>query len=108
MTAESIQRLVKFDDDLPFVLTVDSNGLYSTITTLSEGSDYRLRPTVARLRDSFENREISTMQWIPGADNLADALTKRNVSMFAKLNKVAKTGHLLPSTLNEAKRAKLK
>ena len=106
MTAESIQLLVNFDDNLPFVLTVDSISLYSTITTLSEGSDYRICPTVARLRDSFENRDISTMQWIPGADNLADALTERNVSMFAKLNKIAKTGNLLPSTLNEAKRAK--
>ena len=106
MTAESIQGLVRFDDGLPFILTVDSNGLYSTITTLSEGSDYRLRPTVARLRDSFENEEISTMQWIPGKDNLSDALTKRNVAMFAKLNKVARTGRLLPATLNEAKRAK--
>ena len=51
MMAESIQKLIEFKDGLPFVLMVDSNGLYSTLTTLREGSDYRLRPTVARLRD---------------------------------------------------------
>ena len=106
MNAESIQNLADFDDCLPFVLTVDSHGLYSTITTLRDGSDYGLRPTVARLRDSFENEEINTMQWIPGKDNLSDALTKRNVAMFLKLNKVARTGRLLSSTLNEAKSAK--
>ena len=106
MNAESIQRLVKFDYGLPFVITVDSNCLYSTITTLREGSEYRLLPTVARLRDSLENQEISTIQWIPGKDNLSDALMKRNFAMFAKLNKVANTGRLLPATLNEAKGAK--
>ena len=66
MMAETIQDLLQFDDGLPFALTVDSNGLYSTITTLHEGSDYRLRPTVSRIRDSFENREINVIQWIPG------------------------------------------
>ena len=106
MMAESIQNLLAFQAGLPFVLTVDSNGLYSTLTTLREGSDYRLRPTVERLRDSFENREISTIQWVPGTENVSDASTKRNLATFAKLNKVAITGRLLGSTLNEAKRAK--
>ena len=40
------------------------------------------------MRDSFENGEIATMQWIAGKLNLADALTKRNLEMFRKLNKV--------------------
>ncbi len=44
-------QLLHDSPPLPLVLTVDSLGLYSTITTLHEGKDYRLRPTVARLRD---------------------------------------------------------
>ena len=107
MMAETIQDLLQFDDGLPFALTVDSNGLYSTITTLHEGSDYRLRPTVSRIRDSFENREINVIQWIPGKDNLVDALTKRNKVIFETLNKVATTGRLSPHTLYKAKRANL-
>ena len=80
--AESFQALHKATIKLPFVLTVDSHGLYSTVTTLHEGADYRLRPTVARMEDSFENGEISVMQWVSGTQNPADALTKRNVEMF--------------------------
>lgn len=77
---------------LPLVLTVDSRVPYSTIPTLQEGTDYRLRPTVARLRDSFENEEIAVMQWIGGQQNPADALTKRNVVMFRLLNNLMKGG----------------
>ena len=82
----------------PLTLTVDSHGLYSTMTTLHEGKDYRLRPTVSRLGDSFESNEITTVQWIPGGKNLADALTKRNFQLFRLLNSVCVSG-LLPDHL---------
>jgi hypothetical protein len=36
-----------------FELRVDAKSLYDTLTTLYESNNYRLRPTVARLRDSF-------------------------------------------------------
>lgn len=42
---------------LSLSLIVDSMGLYGTITTLREGRDYRLRPTVARLRDCYEGEK---------------------------------------------------
>ena len=87
-----------------FIFTVDSRGLYSTITTLHEGADYRLRPTVSRLRDSFENGEIDHMQWIAGTKNLADALTKRNFSMFRQLNEVMKEGLMKAELFEHAKR----
>ena len=57
------------------------------------------------MRDSFENGEINVIQWIPGKDNLADALTKRNRVIFETLNKVARTGRLETQTLSKAKRA---
>jgi len=89
----------------PLVLTVDSFGLYSTISTLHEGRDYRLRPTVARLRDSFESKDISTLQWVPGAVNIADALTKVNPVMFLKLNNIMKSGFLSNEILSKSKRS---
>jgi hypothetical protein len=76
-----------------FELRVDAKGLYDTITTLHESKDYRLRPTVARLRDSFGAEEIRVLRWIPGPENLADCLTKGNFVVFRMLNQVMLAGH---------------
>ena len=104
LMAQSISILTGATKCLPFVLTVDSRGLYSTITTLHEGADYRLRSTVARLRDSFENEKIAVMQWIGGQQNPADALTKRNVVMFRLLNTLMKGGAVPEELLRNARR----
>jgi hypothetical protein len=61
---------------LYFELRVDAKGLYDTITTLHESKDYRLRPTVARLRDSFGAEEIRVLRWIPG-DGLGMVVDRR-------------------------------
>ncbi len=53
--AEGLQALRGAESSLPLVLTVDSLGLHATITTAHEAKEYRLRPTVAWLRDSFES-----------------------------------------------------
>lgn len=106
LMAECLQVVNGSTFPLPFVLTINSHGLYSTVTTLHEGTDYRLRPTVARMRDSFESGEISVMQWIPGRLNLADALTKRNVEMYRELNQVMTTCVIDPSIFGSAKRVK--
>ncbi len=87
-----LQVLHGADSPLPLVLTVDSLGLHATITTVHEGKDYRLRPTVARLRDSFETGEITVLQWIAGQKNIADALTKRNTAMYKLLNSICLRG----------------
>ena len=94
LMASCIQDVFKADSQLPLVLTFDSLGLYSTITSLLEGRDYRLRPVVARLRDSFENKDISGMQRIQGKSNLADVLTKRNVVLYKTLNDTCSSGLL--------------
>ena len=104
LIAHCIQDIFRSSTSLPLLLTVDSHGLYSTITTLHEGRDYRLRPTVSRLRDSFETGEIKVMQWIPGSQNLADALTKRNVVMYRRLNVACSTGQLDREILSKARR----
>lgn len=73
-------------------LFTDSRCLYDTITTLHEGKDFRLRPTVQRLRNSFDSRELDFMKWIPGTINPADALTKRNPETTKLLNEMTSTG----------------
>ena len=94
LMSDCIAKLYGSSAKLPLILSGDSHGLYSTIITLPEGKEYMLRPTVARLRDSFELGEIAVMQWIPGKLNLADALTKRNINSYRDLNQVATSGTL--------------
>ncbi len=101
----AIQLLHDSPSPLPLVLTVDSLGLYSTITTLHEGKDNRLCPTVARLRDSFEPGEIQTIQWIAGDSNIADALTKRNTGMYRILNRICLTGTIEATLFKVSQRA---
>lgn len=72
--------------NLSHKLVVDSHGLHDTITTLHDGPEYRLRHTVQRLRNSFETSELDRLSWILGTENVADALAKRNMSSYQKLN----------------------
>lgn len=71
---------------------VDSRALFDTITTLHDSKEYRLRPTVTRTRNSFECSELDTLRWVGGVDNIADALTKANLTLFGKLNKIWASG----------------
>jgi hypothetical protein len=104
---ESIRALFPHaSTPLYFELRVDAKGLYDTITTLHESKDYRLRPTVARLRDSFGAEEIRVLRWIPGPQNLADCLTKGIYVMFRLLNQVMLAGrpqHLPTSSLVDSR-----
>lgn len=76
------------DIELLLVLTVYFHGHYATIMTLHEGRDYRLRPTLSRLRYSLETGEIRAIQWINGQKNIADALTKLNTAIFGTVNRL--------------------
>lgn len=75
-------------------LFVDSKCLFDTITTLHESTEYRLRPTVQRMRNSFESNELECMRWIPGKLNVADALTKRSAALIITLNEICSSGYL--------------
>lgn len=90
----AIQSLTTDNTHVPHVLSIDSKGLYDTITTLHEGREYRLRQTVQRIRDSFESGELDTLRWVQGIVNIADALTKRNTTMHRMLNRIAVNGKL--------------
>lgn len=80
-----------------FQLITDFFGLYGTVTTLREGKYYRLRPTVSRIRDSFESSELQSIRWIPGRENISDSLTKYNHNTRSLLNEVMVKGILEPS-----------
>lgn len=106
LVAEQLQVTHRTKAKLPFVLTaVDSHGLFSAINILQEGADYRLRPAISRMRDSYKTGEDYVFQWIPGVENLADALTKRNVVMYRKLNDVMLKGVLSETITESAKRS---
>lgn len=87
--AERIQQFVEWKTSIPLVLTIDSIGICSTITTLHEGKDYRLQPTAAQTGDSFETDGIASVQWTPRGASLPDALTEKNTQLFCKLILVA-------------------
>lgn len=67
-------------------LLIDSKSLFETITILQKTEDYRLQHIVARLRDSFEARDLNSVRWILGHLNYTDTLTKRNLPHSANLN----------------------
>lgn len=76
------------------ILHVDSRGLYDSTTTLHAGREYRLRQTVQRIRDSFEDGDIDILRWVAGIANIADGLSKRNASAQRLVNVIASTGRL--------------
>ena len=43
------------------------------------------------MRDSFESRDFSVIRWIPGTENYADALTKRNLRINDRLTQMFRT-----------------
>ncbi len=57
--AEGIRAIHGAAELLPLVITVYSLRLHAKITAVHEEKDYRLRPTVARLRNSFKAGDIS-------------------------------------------------
>lgn len=56
----------------------DSLSLFESLTTLNTTSEKRLLIDLSMLRESYERREIADVFWIPGPQNPADGLTKKN------------------------------
>lgn len=78
---------------VPHTIFVDSKALFDTITILHEPREYRLRKTVTLLRDAFEAGELDCLTWIPGLNNISDALTKRSVNHSRTMNKILTSGY---------------
>lgn len=83
------------------IVAVESKQIFDTITTLHEGCDYRPRPTVQFIRDSFESKDTDTLKWIARRTNIADTLTKDILVMQRLLNQLTTAGILvLPTPSN--------
>ncbi len=58
------------------IVYTDSYSLYECLVKLSTTKEKRLMIDIMALRQSYERREITEIQWIDGKDNPADAITK--------------------------------
>lgn len=92
LLAKSLTALHKAAIERSFVLMVDSPRSYFAVTALHEGSDYSLRPTIARMRGAFENRENLVMHWPTATPNPPNELDKILIEMFKMLNGILPRG----------------
>lgn len=67
---------------LSLIIFVNLNGLYSTVTTLCEGHQYYLIPTVFGIWDSLANEDISSMQCISANRNVVWTLDKYETTLI--------------------------
>ncbi len=55
---------------------IDSKTVFDTVTKLGPTMEKRLQIDASALRQSHLNGEQSSLAWIPGSQNVADAMTK--------------------------------
>lgn len=82
LMAKKLQFLFQLPSPISSVLSVNSNDLHSITKTLHESPNHCLRPTILRIRVSFETGKVATFQWIFGKQNVADALKKLHPEFF--------------------------
>ena len=70
-TIEAILKL-----KLPMEICTDSKSIYDCLVKLGTTQEKRLMVDLMCLRQSYERREITNIQWIDGNSNPADAMTK--------------------------------
>ncbi|KAM4061953.1 hypothetical protein HRG_013465 [Hirsutella rhossiliensis] len=61
---------------IPLVVCTDSYSLYECLVKLGTTTEKRLMIDIMALRQAYEQRDITSIRWINGADNPADAMTK--------------------------------
>lgn len=64
--------------EAPLCIYTDSFSLFDSLTTLNTTSEKRLLVDLSMLRESYEQTKIANVFWIPGPQNPADGLTKKN------------------------------
>ena len=67
------------DESLKVHSITDSQSLYETLGSTKLVSDKRLRVEISALRQMVNEREVS-VEWVEGAKQLADVLTKQGVT----------------------------
>jgi hypothetical protein len=61
---------------VPLILCTDSKSLYDCLVKLGTTQEKKLMVDIMCLRQSYQRREITEVQWIDGGCNPADAMTK--------------------------------
>ena len=64
--------------EVMMTIYTDSKCLFDALTNLNTTSEKRLMIDLSMLRESYERREITSVMWVPGCQNPADAMTKRD------------------------------
>jgi len=74
----TIQMIVRqLDIPLPpIIIYTDSYSLYECLVKLETIKEKRLMINIIALRQSYERRELTEVQWINRQDNPADIMTK--------------------------------
>ena len=60
----------------PIIIYTDSYSLYECLVKLGTIKEKRLMINIIALRQSYERRELTEVQWINRQDNPADIITK--------------------------------
>ena len=71
-------------DPIPTVICTDSFSLYECMVKLGTTKEKRLMIDIMAIRQSYERRELSEIQWITGDSNPADAITKPTANKSLK------------------------
>ena len=79
------------DKSVPVKAIVDNKSTVDAIHSTAPVEDKKLRRDVARIKQMLNTKEIQSVSWCPGKEQLADCMTKRTASSF-NLMKVFKSG----------------
>lgn len=88
--------------DIPIDVFVDSKTLFNVVARHGDTREKRLQIDINSLRESHTSGEMRHIYWIPGSQNIADALTKDVISASHALWTLMKTNriHITPSGWN--------
>ena len=79
------------DKTIPVEALVDNKGTIDAVHSTAPVADRRLRRDVGIVKQMLNTKEISSVSWCSGKDQLADGMTKRTASCF-ELKDVFQTG----------------
>ena len=79
------------EKEVPVKAIVDNKSTVDAIHSTAPVEDKKLRRDVARIKQMLNTKDVHSVSWCPGKEQLADCLTKRTASSF-NLMKVFQSG----------------
>ena len=84
---EIIEEIFNLDSkSVPVEAIVDNKSTVQAIHSTAPVEDKKLRRDIAIIKQMLNEREISSVSWCPGKDQLADCMTKRTAPTFNLLS----------------------